>query len=385
MNRRVLFAIIGGGVVIIAVVIITSLLSVQNTGLLKITTDINAELTLSQTAHEDKELGKGSLVLRLEPGSYQITAKKDNELTVATAKVTSGEQTNLNVDLRTIQNPFTVTEYSAEDIYADETAIRFLNTAFSQLFTFNREQTDALRYLEHVYPVTDVYWLDSSHVFTKNEYGVWSYADNNASRFLDTASTAFISNSFSFNGNGQVSFVDESGNVYLLDNPNATARKIGTAAINSPKTALSSNGDVLVYGRTNNKGGVIFTRTGEQKELPASIENPQFATWSPDDSKVALALNTGFIFYNIKTQSIQQLTQKQPTHPNSLTWLNNQEVAYSQEQAMWRATAQTAYKLADISGLTSDKQLFVRAGTLYYATTPDSNNNGGNIYTLELN
>jgi hypothetical protein len=379
---------------IAAGVIIGAIITRQRTGVLEVKTSSKNAIIYIQPANKKQEtIGKGSTKLRLTPGNYQVTASENGAETEAPVTITKKQAASVDLSISPLVTNTTVTASPAQNIYFDNAkTLYFLQTSGQILYTYPLGGASPRPYLSGIVNgLTQVYWVNPTEFFGQSGTA-WKHYKNGTVTVVGFKAPATV-NTLSANAAGQYSYVDSSNNTVYTDasgNASIIDQTKGTATM----TSISPNGTVAVFApRVNFSDKTEPSRlyhNGTTTQLPDKLTGIGNVRWSPDSSKFSYSTNDGMFVYDIASDTTSRFLAGNATNPFSVSWLNNNQIIYGNNRAVWtyEVGKKTTRKVASFEGTLNSIQPFVVAPdgqTVYYGSSADADKKGGKLYAVVPN
>jgi len=298
----------------------------------------NAEIFVDTLDKPQESKGKGSVSLRLKPGSYNIRITEGNNETRSAFELKKGSPLNIDLPISSAKEPKQFASYAANNIVATSTGISFIWPGYNKLVSLKNGNSVLQQMGNGEY--VNAAWVDENHAYIQDAQDVYHYLSDTTLKQLSYTPQAGTLKTAS---DGKVAYI-ENGNIFIR--PSAFAEpeyKLDTSAI-QPEIALGAKNKVLIYDTSIDSEASdqqvapeIYFGTEKQEKLTNSISKLLIggASWSPDGSKLAISAADGL--YSLDANgNLQLLYKNYITHPQTITWQNENQLIFLLDQTIWQ-------------------------------------------------
>ena len=391
-TRLIVLIVLAGLFIFVVWVIVAAIIARLNTGILHVATSNNASVTIQPTEGQQTKIGKGNdFKIRVKPGKYEVVATFGSSSTSAVVSVAKGKETTQQLKLVNGGSIQALANYSAQNIYASDSNLYFVNTLETLLYTMPVGSSSGRAYTTSLNPISQAYWLSPTSLYAQVNGG-WLYYNNGNQQNIIYNEEPPLPNSISFNPAGAAAFTTSGKEVLEITSAGSDPQLIGHTKTDNTQTTIAPNGNVLVYSpKHDNAAKTEPTQliiNGSSTQLSSELTGIISAAWNADSTKFIYTTQQGIYVYDTNTKQSEQILTGEPTDQLSIAWLNSDTILYANSKTVWRHTlgSDTSTEVAAYYGILNSQNSFTimpDGNTVYFSTAPDRSL-GGQIYRLDL-
>lgn len=355
----------------------------------------NASVTITSLNKAEVEAKPAPLNIRMSPGTYSVIVFEGEKETRSLFKLEKGRPINLQLDLAAPKQAQNIAPYAAKNIIASDNALKFIRNPVNQLDQLQLDSGNTYVKILFKGDMSEAHWINFNQAVVADTAGKHYLFDNGQLKDLAYAINPGTVSTFA--GLEALAYVSES-TVYIR--PSAFSEPSFSFPIpnTQPQLVLGPQKQLLIYDTDiesettvqDFKPAIYINGTKDEK-LSLILQDfiVDGARWSPNGDKLAFSAGDGLFVLDLNTANVRQLYLSYITNPQSMTWLNDNELLYFLDRKFWRvnlaespiwtrlgSTTESLSALAPLV-LSPDKK------TLYFSTNTSSIDGAIHKITLE--
>ena len=356
--------------------------------------DPAAEIFIGQLGKSSEKKGNGSASLRLPPGSYNVQITKDGQETLTTFDLKKGSPVNLELKLEKLASAQHFANFAANNLLATNETVQFVWPGYNKLVILE-PKTGFLKPINGASgEYVEAIWVSSQQAYLRTA--------NDTYRFFDGASTkqlpySILPGSLSVASDGKVFYID-SGKVLVRPSAFANIEYEFEFSATQPVLVGGPQDRLLIYDTVigaessdEQAQPEVFIGKARSESATAALNNFDItgAAWSPNGSKLAISAADGLYVIDIESSKVTRLYNSYITHPETITWQDNDKLIFFMDQKIWRVSTNSNpiwTKLSQVDGSVNPADSFAISPDgkkLHFSTATSTLE--GQIFTIPLN